>query len=99
MLQIGKFLREGRRMPRLLVGDECDGTRFKYLEKRPSRDAPTFGRRDSLFHIYHFNKLSLLVSHINGQRQMRDDKCQMFFVLRASPLDIRWLKAKTIATQ
>ena len=35
-------------MPRLLVGDECDGIRFKYLAKPPSRDAPTFGRRDSL---------------------------------------------------
>jgi hypothetical protein len=35
-------------MPRLLVGDECDGIRFKCLAKRPSRDAPTFGRRDSL---------------------------------------------------
>jgi hypothetical protein len=31
-------------MPRLLVGDECDGIRFKYLAKPPSRDAPTFGR-------------------------------------------------------
>jgi hypothetical protein len=35
-------------MPRLLVGDECDGIRFKRLAQRPSRDAPTFGRRDSL---------------------------------------------------
>ena len=36
-------------MPRLLVGDECDGIRFKYLAKPPSRDAPTFGRRGSLY--------------------------------------------------
>jgi hypothetical protein len=38
-------------MPRLLVGDECDGIRFKYLAKPPSRDAPTFGRRDSLLDV------------------------------------------------
>ena len=45
---ISDGLREGRRIPRLLVGDECDGIRFKYLAKPPSRDAPTFGRRESL---------------------------------------------------
>ena len=51
MIRISDFdnhLREGRRMPRLLVGDECDGIRFKYLAKPPSRDAPTFSRRDPL---------------------------------------------------
>jgi hypothetical protein len=35
-------------MPRLLVGDECDGIRFKYLAKPPSRDAPTFGRSPTI---------------------------------------------------
>jgi hypothetical protein len=51
-------LREGRRMPRLLVGDECDGIRFKCLAKRPSRDAPTFGRRDSLEKVFLFPQIS-----------------------------------------